>query len=123
MMESISYDASNGSLWLVKDTPIPHLKDDHVLIKVWSGLVSPLIFTDPWTRVAKPLASLSAKAYHIKAVWLREPSYRPGYKSHACTGYVIHVLVNEGSSCWESTGWIYYKLQEVTHPLLVIQKY
>ena len=35
LMESISYDASNGSLWLVKDTPIPCLKDNHVLIKVW----------------------------------------------------------------------------------------
>lgn len=34
LMESISYDASNGSLWLVKDTPIPCLKDEHVLIKV-----------------------------------------------------------------------------------------
>ena len=34
LMESISYDASNGSLWLVKDTPIPCLKDDQVLIKV-----------------------------------------------------------------------------------------
>ena len=34
LMESISYDASNGSLWLVKDTPIPCLKEDHVLIKV-----------------------------------------------------------------------------------------
>ena len=37
LMESISYDASNGSLWLVKDTPIPCLKDDHVLIKVQYG--------------------------------------------------------------------------------------
>ena len=34
LMESISYDASNGSLWLVKDTPIPCLKEDQVLIKV-----------------------------------------------------------------------------------------
>ena len=38
LMESISYDASNGSLWLVKDTPIPCLKEDHVLIKVYYDL-------------------------------------------------------------------------------------
>lgn len=38
LMESISYDASNGSLWLVKDTPIPCLKDEQVLIKVLCGL-------------------------------------------------------------------------------------
>ena len=35
LMESISYDPSNGSVWLVKDTPIPCLKSEHdVLVKV-----------------------------------------------------------------------------------------